>query len=241
MQPHQQTVQGIPVTQEQLLQQQQQQMHQAQVQPPALLQPAPALGSLPPAPGLNVALPQMPPPGAAVPMNLAQQMHYQTQLQLQLMMQQGKLPQQAIASNPQWQAYFSMQQRALAAQAQAQAQYTKQAAAAAVAAQTAAPAGPNASGKAAGEHAMGKKAAAAAAAAAASALAMPPPAPAPKKRKLAEFKLPDKPYHILPESPLFVALQDTERLLDAAAHRRRAEVQEAYSSFRRGALLVVLL
>lgn len=55
-----------------------------------------------------------------------------------------------------------------------------------------------------------------------------------KKRKAAELRLPDKPYHILPESPLFVEIQDVERRVDQAITKKRAELQELYVGLSRG-------
>jgi SWI/SNF-related matrix-associated actin-dependent regulator of chromatin subfamily D len=58
-----------------------------------------------------------------------------------------------------------------------------------------------------------------------------------RKRKAdgthAHHTLPDKPWEIIPESPLFVALQDAERRIDAAINRKMAALTELAASAKR--------
>ena len=58
-----------------------------------------------------------------------------------------------------------------------------------------------------------------------------------RKRKSDRYYLPDKLYEILPESPLFVSLQDAERRIDAALDLKMAALHELAASAKRGRYL----
>ena len=68
--------------------------------------------------------------------------------------------------------------------------------------------------------------------------AMPAPAPAAaapvRKRKAEHYRLPDRRWDILPDSPLFVSLQDAERRIDAAVEKKMAALTELSASAKRG-------
>ncbi|GAB4817018.1 hypothetical protein N2152v2_004064 [Parachlorella kessleri] len=55
-----------------------------------------------------------------------------------------------------------------------------------------------------------------------------------KKRKAADARLIDKVSQLVPESPLFTAMQDAERRADLLISCKKSELQEMYASFRRG-------
>jgi hypothetical protein len=182
---------------------------------------APPAGLGAPAAGAPAAL--LPP--AVLSQQQAMQMAHMHNLQRQFA--SGQMTAQTMASlPPPFRAYLhNFSAAAATAQQQAAQQAHNFPAAAAPA--------PKPVAAAKGEQQGGKKAAAAAAAAAANVLVAPAPPPPARKRK-PEFRLPDKMYNILPESPLFVAGQDTERRVDAATTRKRAELQETYTAFVRG-------
>ena len=50
-----------------------------------------------------------------------------------------------------------------------------------------------------------------------------------RKRKM-QFKLPDRPYNLLPESPLFSHLQNLERMVDNIISKKRHEILEIFNT-----------
>jgi SWI/SNF-related matrix-associated actin-dependent regulator of chromatin subfamily D len=55
-----------------------------------------------------------------------------------------------------------------------------------------------------------------------------------RKRKSMDQRLPDHGDLLVPDSPLFTQLQDAERRVDMLISRKKHELQEMFSSFRRG-------
>lgn len=55
-----------------------------------------------------------------------------------------------------------------------------------------------------------------------------------RKRRASDLRLPDRGDLLVPDSPLFAQLQDSERRVDMLISRKKHELQEMYASFRRG-------
>jgi SWI/SNF-related matrix-associated actin-dependent regulator of chromatin subfamily D len=55
-----------------------------------------------------------------------------------------------------------------------------------------------------------------------------------RKRKSMDQRLPDRGDLLIPDSALFTQLQDAERRVDMLISRKKHELQEMFSSFRRG-------
>lgn len=163
-------------------------------------------------------------------------LHQMHQLQYQQLMQTGKLTQEILNQNPHLNMIHRMQQQFLSAQI-AGARPAAAAAAAGMAGSKGATGAKNSSGiptlaTAPGSvnaflHQKGPPQAAVPAPAAATA------APS-RKRKAEHYRLPDKRYDIMPDSPLFVSLQDAERRIDAAIERKMAALYEIEASAKRG-------